>query len=261
MKPMEDYIREVYEKYEESEKNHQKYKTVKVKYHSPLSKLCGVAACVALILTVCIGVKYWNVGTNEEIKYVSSSGETEKETIVHRKYIWVDGNFDKTIKKAIKTKEYIAIVSEIEILDYGYEMRKSNLFIKVLREAKVNKVIKGELNKDSIKITKNCGKVSLKNLEKNEKEDWKTWELENLGKIYSEQEKDFVYYEQIPSRGTDFENAKQYLVFMDYNEAEDVYEINDYAYGILEYDPETKKVKNIDTGEFVEIDWSLIEQN
>ena len=85
---------------------------------------------------------------------------------------------------------------------------------------------------------------------------WENWKKINVNDTFERKEP--IYYRQIPERGTDFEEGKQYLVFMSYNEENDIYKINDVTYGIMEYDPATQMVKNIDTGEFVEIDWSLI---
>ena len=110
MKSMEEYINDVYEKYQETEANHQKYKKVKVKYKSPLNKLCGVVACVALILTFFIGVKYFETNTNEEIKYVSGEILDDK-SMVYTEYLYVDGEFDKIYKVLSKYSEYILIVS------------------------------------------------------------------------------------------------------------------------------------------------------
>ena len=114
MKSMEEYINEVYKKYEETEKNNIKYKTVKVKYHSPLKKLCGIAACVALVLAVGIGAKHFKVENNEEIRY--ASGEKQEDgTIVYTKFIRADGEFLKSIYFLPKYANYIAIVSEVKL--------------------------------------------------------------------------------------------------------------------------------------------------
>lgn len=260
MKSMEEYINEVYQKYEETEKNNIKYKTVKVKYHSPLKKLCGIAACVAVVLTVCIGVKYFKIDNNEEIKYVSGE-KKEGNPIVYTQYLHVDASFFNSLNIAVDSKECIAIVSKAEITNHDFEFINRNFFLKSIGNIQVDKDLKNNICKNNIKFSKYCGKVSLEELEQNEYENWEKWELDNLGKVIPESEKEYTYFEQLPTKGTDFEEGKQYLVFMDYNEEEDIYEITSLAYGIMEYDPNTNMVKNIETGEFVEIDWSLIEQN
>ena len=66
----------------------------------------------------------------------------------------------------------------------------------------------------------------------------------------------------IVEKAQDFEKGKKYLVFLlkDSN-SENNYTLVDNVYGIMEYDPVTNKVKNIDTGEFEEFDWSLLKGN
>lgn len=257
MKSMEEYINEVYEKYEETERNHQKYKTVKVKYHSPLTKLCVVVACIALIITVGMGTKYIKTENREEIKYVTGERQ-EDNSVVYKQYLRVDTNFDDNLVRLVNSSDYLIVTTKIEKIGCNYESVKGKFFIETIGNIEISKVLKGKISANIIKYSQKTGKVSLKELQTNEHENWEKWELDNIGKIIPESEKANTYFEQIPQKGTIFEEGKQYLVFMNYNEEEDLYEINDIAYGIMEYDPETQMVKNIDTGEFVEIDWSLI---
>ena len=122
----------------------------------------------------------------------------------------------------------------------------------------VNKVLKGNIPENKIKYSKLCGTISLAELEKDPNIDWEEWEKIYLNKTIPEEEKATTYFRQIPSKGCEFEEGKQYLVFMQYDEDTQTYDIFNLAYGIIEYDPITKMIKNIDTGEFQEFDWSLI---
>lgn len=74
MKSMEEYIKSVYEKYEETESKNEIYETVKMKNHSPLTTLCSVTACLMLVCCVGIGYKYFKT-EDEPYQYVSSEVE------------------------------------------------------------------------------------------------------------------------------------------------------------------------------------------
>ena len=102
--------------------------------------------------------------------------------------------------------------------------------------------------------------MSLSELEKDKTCDWNKWELDNLGNIIPKEEKATTYFRQLPSTGCEFEDGKQYLVFFKYDAEMDIYDVLDYTYGILEYDPTTNKVKNIATGEFEDFDGDLINE-
>ena len=255
MKSMEDYINEVYEKYEESERKHEVYKRVKVKYHNPLTTLCGVATCVLLL---CVGVFSVNKFNKEpEIKYAYSEKEKDG-TVIYTKYIKVDNKFEDVINKIIADSDSIAIVSKYSDIECGYTVKKEQFLLETMGLLTTNKILKGHINSNEIKYSKFCGIISLAELQENANYDWKEWELLYLGKNIPEEEKATTYFRQIPTKGCEIEEGKQYLVFMKYDEENDIYNIFDIAYGIMEYDPNTKMIKNIDTGEFQEFDWSLI---
>lgn len=261
MKSMEEYINNVYEKYEEAEKKHQVYKPVRMKAYNPLNGIYGITACLALVVAFCIGINYMNVKDKEkenELKYVSSE-VANNGTVIFTKYISIDGIVSDALKKMIKKSDIITVVSSHNVQSYGYEVKTGLLMLKEFGTLEIEKVIKGNIyNENNINYSSYGGKVSLNELEKNSSYDWKEWEMVTFGHEIPEEEKATTYYQQLPTKGCDFEEGKQYLVFMNYNEENEIYEIADIAYGIMEYDPDTNMVKNIDTGEFEEFDWSLI---
>ena len=255
MKSMEDYINEVYEKYEESERKHEVYKKVKVKYHNPLTTLCGVVACLVVL---CVGIFSVNKFNREpELEYAHSE-KNEEGKVVYTKYIKVDNKFEDVIKKIIDDSNSIAIVTGCDETECGYILKKERFILKTKGILTVNKVLKGKTVDKNIEYDKYCGTISLAELEKNANYDWQEWEMLYLNTTIPEEEKATTYFRQIPTKGCEIEDGKQYLVFMQYDEENDIYNIFDIAYGIMEYDPSTKMIKNIDTGEFQEFDWSLI---
>lgn len=257
MKSMEEYINEVYQKYEESEKNHEVYKKVKVKYQNPLTTLCGVAAC---ILVLCVSIFSVNKFNKEpEIKYASE--ETKDNGIkYYTSYIFVDNTFEERLDKLISGSTDIGIVSNISVANVYPVIKTEKLILKTNGSMEFDKILKDETinGRNNVKYSKTCGTISFLELQKNKEYDWNTWEQVNIGKILSEEEKSIAYYNQIPSKGCKIEEGKKYLVFLKYDEKNDIYDIYDLAYGIIEYDPITNMIKNIDTGEFEEFDWSLI---
>lgn len=255
MKSMEDYINEVYEKYEESERKHEVYKKVKVKYHNPLTTLCGVAACALLICVSVFSVNKFN--KESELEYAHSE-KNEEGKVVYTKYIKVDNKFEDVIKKIIDDSNSIAIVSKCNDIECGYTVKKEQFILETRGNLIVDKILKGHIKSNEIKYSKFCGTISLAELEKNANYDWQEWEMLYLNTTIPEEEKATTYFRQIPTKGCEIEDGKQYLVFMQYDEENDIYNIFDIAYGIMEYDPSTKMIKNIDTGEFQEFDWSLI---
>lgn len=262
MKSMEEYINDVYEKYEETEKNHKIYKTVRMKYHNPLTTLCSVAACLLLVCIFGVGINF--LKTEEELKnnYVEAEVKNDGK-IIYTKYLKAENIGIKDFyKKLIARSDVIAVVSNNCVIGWEYENKNEQFILKTRGYLKANNVIKGNLySKDNIFMyLKPCGVISLLELEKNDTYDWEDWELVNIGHIVPKDEKAITYFRQIPSTGIEFEDDKQYLVFFEYDEENNIYNIIDFAYGILEYDPTTNKVKNIDTGEFEDFDWDLINE-
>lgn len=263
MKSMDEYISEVYKKYKETEDSNQKYKAVKMKAYDPLNKIYGVTACLALIVAFCVGVNYIQIDKNEdEIKYASTE-VIEKEENGERVFTQIinsDYKFMEQLKRMVTRAELIVIASDFDVKKYDFEIRLGNFFLKPFGELEINKILKGnsEINRSTIEISKYLGKVSLKELEKNNSIDWLEWEKNNIGYVIPEDEKANTYFQQLSSKGCEFEMGKQYLVCMNYNEEKKIYEIADIDCGIVEYDPNTNMIKNIETGEFEEFDWSLI---
>ncbi len=254
MKSMEDYINEVYEKYEESERKHEVYKKVKVKYHNPLTTLCGVAACV---LFLCVGIFSVNKFNKEtEIKYATEDVQKNGE-VYYTRYLYIDDTFNSRLSNLLEESSDIVIASKISIDSVGYDIVNGRFRLKTMGKIEVGHNLKGK-QKKSLSYTKLGGCLSLLDLQKDKNFDWYNWEQINLSKTIPEEEKATTYFRQIPTKGCEIEDGKQYLVFMQYDEENDIYNIFDIAYGIMEYDPSTKMIKNIDTGEFQEFDWSLI---
>jgi len=264
MKSMEDYISEVYEKYERVEKNNITYKKVKMKYHNPLPALCGIAACLIIVL-VCgnlFGNKANNmVNPNKENIHMATE-EKEDGKIIYNKYIRIDNESTYKIDRLIKRSDCIAIVSKIDIESCNYKIKNDDIALTTNGYLEVNEILKSEksIYEKRLEYYMISGMISLAELEKDKTIDWKKWEIENLGKIIPDNEKEFTFFKQVPIKRCEIEEGKQYLVFLKYDEEKDKYNIWDYVYGVMEYDPITKMVKNIDTGEFEEFDWDLINE-
>lgn len=261
MKSMEEYINDVYEKYEETEKNHKIYKTVRMKYHNPLTTLCSVAACLLLVCMFGVGINFLKTEEKLPNDYVEVEPNNDG-TVVYSICMWIDNNFEKATKYMLNYASDIVVISNFNITYTDYEVKNGNFILKSNGDLEVNKILRAEkeIGKSTIKFSKYCGMVSLAELEKDKNYDWKTWELDNIGHLVPEEEKSITYFKQYPSKGEEIREDKQYLVFLEYDEENDIYNIIDYAYGILEYDPTTNKVKNIDTGEFEDFDWDLINE-
>ena len=261
MKSMEEYINEVYEKYEKTEKNHEVYKKVNMKCYNPLTTLCGVAACIALVCVVGMGLQYFNIDKNKELNYASS--ETKEDGIrVYKEIIRLDDKTSKQLDKLEKDSEYIALTTFINNEKCVHKINNGQVFLETNGILKVNKIFKGnkELETENIKFSKNGGLISFKELQQDESYDWEYWKKVFLREDISEEQESSTYFQQVPSKGVEFEEGKQYLVFLIYDEEEDIYEIFNLAYGVMEYDPSTNLVKNIDTGAFEEFDWASIQK-
>lgn len=261
MKPIDEYINEVYEKYNETESKHQIYKTVKMKPKSSFNPLYGVMLCTLLIIGMGLGIKNYLPQEKEKIQYV------EIETKEDGKNVYIDKikvdvfKPEKQIKKLIKNSTYMAIVSKEFYIATDYEMNNGKFLLKTENQLKIQKVLKGNLEeKQTISCYKYGGELPIEVIEKDETINWKEWEAKYIGRTISESEKKNGIFKQINTRNIDFEEGKQYLIFFDFDEESGKYEISDLVYGIMEYDSITNKVKNIESGEFEEFDWNLIEK-
>lgn len=259
MKSMEEYISEVYEKYNELERQNIKYKTIKMKRKNPMISLCGVVACVLLAIFVGVNIKdKLPIVDEKPIEFVSNeSGESGD--IIYTKYLKIDSVCD--LNNLIDESDAIAIISDFEFEDVRYDNKKNRFMLKTIGNVKIQECFKGEkeLEKLFIKCSRNFGMISLSKLEKNTDYNWSEWELEYIGKQVPESEKEKTYYKQLPTKGVEIEADRQYLAFLKYDSENEIYEIWDMAYGVMEYDPNTDMIKNIDTGEFEKLDRSLFE--
>jgi len=265
MKSMEKYISEVYEKYEETEKANKKYKTVKMKRSNPLVSLCGVAACLIVVGTVFYGMKNYQKPFEDDKpnEYVSSENK-ENGKKVYTRILKIDTKFNSEyLQGLIQNSTDIVLISNFEDKEVTYSLKNTDIILKTIGDFKVSKKLKGNnLNeKEIFSYSRFGGTIALNELEDDENIDWKKWEEDFIGEEISEEEKKYVYYKQQTSKGIEFEKGRQYLLFLKYDEQTGYYDIWDYAYGIMEYDPNTNMVKNIDTGEFEEFDWDLIQEN
>lgn len=258
MKSTEEYIKEVYKKYAQTQEQNIKYKVVKMRPKRPLIPVCVIVACLVAVVSLSFGLRnYEKIENPERTDYVQFEDDKLK---IYTLYMTVDAFFDRDyLKNMIYNSTDIVLVSECEVQKVDYEILNEKINLKTIRSLKINKVLKNSTNiQTDILCEKRGGIISFEELEKNPLFDVakinKNIEIDNI----PENKKGNIYYEQISSKGTEFENEKQYLVFLNYNEETQYYEIFDLAYGIMEYDPETNKVKNIDTGEFEEFDWDLI---
>lgn len=126
----------------------------------------------------------------------------------------------------------------------------------------IQQVIKGEesLLKKTVSYSNNGGKILISDLEIDKSIDWKEWEKLIVGVEIPENERNKTYYTQVINKSITFEGNKQYIVCISYDEKLEEYKIYDLVSGAMEYNPETNMVKNNDTGEFEELDWSLFKQ-
>lgn len=261
MKPIDEYINEVYEKYNETESKHQIYKAVKMKPKSSFNPLYGVMLCTLLIIGIVFGIKNYSIQEKEQIQYAETEMKEDGTKIYINKVNLDVFNPEKELKRLFKNSTYIAIVSKEFYIATDYKMNNGKFFVKTENQLKIQKVLKGNLEeKQVISCYKYGGELPIELIEKDETVNWKEWEAKYIGRTISESERKNGIFKQITTKNIDFEEGKQYLVFFDFDEESGKYEIFDLAYGIMEYDPITNRVKNIDTGEFEEFDWNLIEK-
>ena len=263
MKSMDDYIKGVHEKYMETQKNNIVYEKVSMKYpkYSPLTKVCGVAACLALICVGVIGFNNFNkMKTNEDLHYATS---ITNDVGITTYTIWlsVDNSINANYIKYLKRKsDLIAIISDFSVKETDFSFVDNRFLTQTKGDMKIEKVLidNTDLKEKEIQYSQISGTIPLRELAKDESINLNEWELLYLRKDIPDEEVETTYIKQIPSNGNELEKGKQHLVFLSYDEQQKRYEIFDYGYGIMEYDPTTNMVKNISTGEFEEFDWDLI---
>lgn len=259
MKSTEEYINEVYKKYAQTQEQNIKYKVVKMRPKRPLIPVCVIAACLVAVVSLGMGLKnYEKVENPERTDYV----QIEENNKIYTKYLRTDARLnEKYLSRLINNSSDILIISDFEKDKVDFELSSEIILLKTIGSLKIDKILKNNTISQEYKeisYLKTGGIISFKELEKNHLFDSKIIDKDINIENMSETQKNNTYLEQKPNKGTDFEEGKQYLVFLNYNKETELYEIFDLAFGIMEYDPETNKVKNIDTGEFEEFDWDLI---
>jgi len=261
VKSMEEYISDVYKRYEESERNHEVYKKVRMTRKRPLTTLCSVTACL-LVACVCF-FGYDKFNTPPVIKENPVFVEKiEDELCTYTQYIKVNGGiFKKQLDFLVNTSEIIAIIDDFNKVDVISKMKNEKVFINTNATIKIKSLLKGAelVNNNQIRYTYIGGKILFSELQTDTSYNWDEWEKLNIGYNIPVEEKEKTYYEMIIDNAEVLEKGKEYLVFLkkDNNNNEE-YILTDNLYGIMEYDPVTNKVKNIDTGEFEEFDWDLL---
>lgn len=264
MKSMDDYIKGVHEKYMETQKNNIVYEKVSMKYpkYSPLTKICGVAACLALICVGVIGFNNFNkMKVKEDIHYATSENTQGNETVYTNVLISDDKNDSSNyLNKLITNSELIAIASEVQIENITHTVEHGRFLLNSMYSVNIDKVLFGEekINNQKIYFSKIGGKISLSELQKDNTVDWSEWEKMYIGHEIVDSEKEMTYFNQVSSKYCELNHGKTYLMFMSNGLNDDIYKVFNLSYGIMEYDPITNMVKNIDTGEFEEFDWDLI---
>ena len=260
MKSPDTYIDEVYEKYNETKKNKQKYKSVKMRPKISIVPISSVVICVMLSLFVIVknGEYISNVEKDIDAE-IKSETNTKMETAYMDILIADSPQKDEYIKKLIESSEYIAIISKIDYTSTGYENVNGRIILKTKSTLRVNEALKGNIeNMQSINCYEYGGEIAFKELVDDENIDWDKWIVEY--KLYENSIENGIF-KQVVNDAIQLEEGKQYLVFMNYNEEKSAYEIFDMKYGIMELDLNTNKVKMTETGEFEDFDWDLIENS
>lgn len=264
MKSTEDYINKVYEKFEETQKNHQYYKKVKMSNHSNVAIITSISLCMVIAITIGIKIhsgQTTNISEENEIIFAESKDDG---TIVYTKHLIFD--FDKTMtyekfKKIIENADIIGIISNCDDINSIGVIENNKFKIKTNKKIEFEKILIGEIDNENTDIicTQLGGKLPVEEFENDIDLNWEEWERINLDKNIPLEEKSKSYYEQIYDNIIHLEKGKKYLSFFEYNDSENIYELSNYIYGALEYDSNTNMVKNPITGEFEEFDWSLLE--
>lgn len=263
MKSPDTYIDEVYEKYDETKKNNQKYKTVKMRPKISIVPISSVVICVMLSLFVIVknGEYISNVEKDIDAE-IKSETNTKMETAYMDILIADSPQKDEYIKKLIESSEYIAVISKFNDISVIYEFVGSKFILKTESTLNIDRILKGEItNSQDINCYKYGGEINVKTILNDQSINWKEWEKKYIGYELSESEIENGIFKQVVNDAIQLEEGKQYLVFMNYNEKKSAYEIFDMKYGIMELDVDTNKVKMTETGEFEDFDWDLIKNS
>lgn len=257
MKSLDEYMSEVYEKYEKEMKQHHIYKTVKMK-----PRRSFVPLLIGVMSMLVIGVIFVKTGIFHEERELPSVMEEDGKK-VYIQYLWLENAYidEEYLNDMFNDASCIAIVSDLRRLKMDYKNKNGKILLANMNNVYIQKILKGEQSLEHTNIDCYCygGEIALADLERDSSIDWKSWEKSNIGIDISDTDVEKTYFRQVPEKGIPLEEGKQYLVFMRYDEEMKTYEIFDIAYGIMEYNPETNQVKNIDAVEFEDFDWSIFE--
>lgn len=258
MKSTEEYINEVYKKYAQTQEQNIKYKVVKMRPRRPLIPLCVIVACLLAVGYIGFGLK--NRERLENPKITDYVQKEENENKIYTDILMADAKFnDKYLKYLVEESTDIVLTSNYNKKEVVCEVLDESVVLKTLGNLKIDNILKGNTNiSDKILCERKGGIKSFKELEAIPEFDWNKIDKNIIHEDISEDQKANTFYEQKSVKETDFESGKQYLVFLKYNEETNIYEIFESVLGIMEYDPQTNKIKNIDTGEFEEFNWDLI---
>lgn len=262
MKSPDTYIDEVYEKYDETKKHNQKYKAVKMKPKRSAKSVCGVVTCLTMVLCIAVGKKA-NIKEIQHIEYDIQSESKVYNSNIYISYVTTDANVGQVnYDNLTVASEYVAIVSKSNHISTNYGYENGKFMLKTKSNLEICDDLRGNLkNAQAINCYQYGGEIPLEVIENDVNIDFKEWSIEYLECELSETEIENGIFKQVIEPSVEFEDGKQYLVFLSYDDEEECYKIFDATYGIMEYDPVTNKVKNIETGEFEDFDWSLIENS
>ncbi|MCX8074815.1 MAG: hypothetical protein N2749_04425 [Clostridia bacterium] len=235
-------------------------------------RIYKLAACVILFCMVIYGIYYTNFKDinianenniqNKPINTANNNGQKtgEKELPIATETIIIDSTYD--IGNLLKSgdAEHIVIAKISKILGYTNYIEKLGVYTGVpitIIEATPIKVLKGNMSKN-FKFIKSGGIISFSDYEKTLLPE--QIQKQGLDKK-SKTEKENTYIECLPPfelKVPTVEADKTYLLCLRYSENFEMQTTSGFIRGICEYDEQTRKIKNINTGEWEEIDLSKL---
>lgn len=255
----EEYINEVYKKYAQTQEQNIKYKVVKMRPRRPLIPLCIIVICLVAAGYMGFGLKNYERVENPEITDYVQKEENEKK--IYTEFFMTDARWSREYLGRLFTNSTdIVLISEFDIDRVVCDIYDENIEIQTIMNLKISRILKNSniIESEFLEVWRKGGMISFAELEKNPKFDLKKLDKSIVEENIPKEQEASTYYRQISTRGVELEEGKSYLVFLNYDKETKTYKIFDNTFGIMEYDPQTNKVKNIDTGEFEEFDWDLI---
>ena len=177
-------------------------------------------------------------------------------------------NFMEINSKCLFTKDYkkidvleeesdVIVIAELEknegCTNYN-EKAKEYMMIHTLGTLRINKVIKGNLEKnDIIPFINGGGTISYSEYEKGLLPAQKA-KSGNIFQTFSTKEKEDFLVKQKIGNNIEIEDGKQYLIFLRYDEQFERYATVGLEYGIREYDEANNLFLNNNTGEYEYLD-------